>query len=119
MFKGIACIVGAARFKELYDEAKRELTLMGYAVFDAGTFVHHEEDPKVVERLNAAHRYVSELHRKKIEIAHVVVLVAGEHEGEANYVGRDTKSDLDYARRLNKSILYYKNGRLFNFQGFV
>ena len=106
-FRGIACIIGSCRFSKFYREVNRELTIRGWIVLDAGSYVYDETDPNVISRLNAAHASVGQLHRLKIALANLVVLVTGPHNGQELYIGENTQSDLSLAQRLHKPILMW------------
>ena len=106
-FRGFACIVGSCRFSKLYREANRELTLRGWIVLDAGCYVHDEVDPEIIGRLIGAHKDVAELYHLKIALASIVVLVAGPYGGQELYFGEDTRRGLEFARSLNKQVVYW------------
>lgn len=107
VLRGIACIIGSCRFSKLYREVNRELTIRGWIVLDAGSYVYDETDREIVSRLNAAHAFVGELHHLKIALSNLVVLVAGPHNGQELYIGENSQADLTLAHFLHKPVLMW------------
>lgn len=98
----IVCLCGSTRFGAAFREANLAETLRGKIVLsigcdmrsDAELFAHNtdSEREQVKERLD-------KLHLRKIDLAdEVLILNAG------GYIGESTQRELDYARRLGKTV---------------
>lgn len=92
----IACICGSTRFAEEMREVNRDLTLKGYIVLAPGVFQRQGDELTPDEK-----DLLDSLHLRKIDLAHLVVIV-----NPGNYIGQSTRRELNYASLLKKTIRF-------------
>lgn len=98
----IVCLCGSTKFKEVFEQENRRLTLDGYIVLSAGVF------PNAPENASGGiddeqKRALDELHLEKIRLSDEVrVLNVG------GYVGDSTAAEIAYAQRLGTPVSYYE-----------
>ena len=91
------CLCGSTRFKEVFFKVARQFTLDGYIVTMPMVFVHQGDDDITDEQKDL----LDELHKAKIANADLVyILNCGQ------YIGKSTKSEIEWAKSLNKKIKY-------------
>jgi len=90
----VVTISGSMRFAEKMMEVAEELELKGFAViqctYDVSGRKYKKSDIETLRRT----------HNKKIEISDALYVV-----NVGGYIGSSTKSEIEYARSLNKEIL--------------
>lgn len=93
----IITICGSLKFqKEMMVEAQK-LALQGNCVFTPIYPVL-----KNIEITKEQLHFLKEEHFKKIELSDVIYVINKEH-----YIGESTKLEIEYAKSLNKKIIYY------------
>lgn len=93
------CLVGSSRFKELYDQCNRRLTLAGHVVYSIAMV-------STGDRLKPEEKEVLDLvHLMKIQESEAVFLVTD----ASGYYGDSTRRELTWARILNKHIFAEPN----------
>lgn len=107
----IATICGSNRFWDSILAVNAELTLKGWMVFQSGFNGHAEEAIKRFSsnEWEAIKLKLDRLHRKKIELAELIVIVDTNILTCANkksYIGESTTNEIQYAQRLGKRIFY-------------
>ena len=99
----IVCLCGSTRFKDAFDEANYQETMAGRIVLSVG-FLMHATGNKHGQSVGATPEQkiaLDELHKRKIDLAdEVLVLNVG------GYIGDSTRSEIEYAERLNMPIRY-------------
>mgnify|MGYP001148780196 CR=1 FL=1 len=96
----IACICGSSKFKDdMLAEAKR-LTLNGHVVVMPHVFSHCGDEITDEQKVK-----LDDLHRRKIDMAESVVIVT-----RNGYIGESTRSEIEYAEKMNKDIYYEDYG---------
>ena len=98
----IVCLCGSTRFKDAFIEATRNETLKGRIVLSVGVFGHHEGldmNGEVKDRLD-------ELHKRKIDLADEILVLNVD-----GYVGKSTRSEINYAKTRNKPIRWLEPKR--------
>lgn len=104
---GIATLCGSTRFEKEAFEAHRKLTLLNWAVFMCGFWVHGmHRDLEFTEPEMAA---VKHLHFHKILESNVVVIVSD----ATGYTGDSTKEELAFCKVRNIPV-YYFDGEVFS-----
>ena len=101
----IVTLCGSTKFKEKFEEVNKLLTLEGHIVLSVGVFSHSDnvyisEDQK--EMLDI-------LHKEKIDLSDCIYVI-----NVGGYVGNSTKSEIDYAIKNNKMLLFLETHN-FNF----
>ena len=102
----VITLCGSTKFKKEFQEVQKKLTLEGNIVISVGLF-GHSGDSEVWENQNEntlteTKKMLDDMHKRKIDMAdEIFVIDVGE------YIGESTKSEIEYAKRKNKTIRYY------------
>ena len=92
----VITLCGSTRFKEDFERVNRELTLRGWVVLSVGCFGHSgdtvTEEAKVM---------LDEIHKQKIDMADAIYVI-----NRDNYIGESTRSEIEYAKKHDKAIMY-------------
>ena len=99
----VICLCGSTKFKDTFLEAQKLLTLQGCVVLSVGCFGHADghnwdDDTKIA---------LDRLHKWKIKMSDSIVVC---HEN--GYVGSSTKSEIEFASKLRKSIKWFSLEKL-------
>lgn len=101
----IVVLCGSTRFFDQYQAANYAYTINGYIVLSVGFYPHatgrsghgegvgHSSEAKVV---------LDELHKRKIDLADIVVVVSD----ASKYYGESTRSEIEYAEKQGKPVYY-------------
>ena len=94
----VITLCGSTRFKEQFLEAQKRLTLEGNIVISVGLFGHSGDDevwtPGTKEMLD-------NMHKRKIDMADAIYVI-----NVGGYIGSSTRSEIEYAEKHGKTILY-------------
>ena len=92
----VITLCGSTRFKEDFERVNREFTLKGFVVISVGCFGHSgdtvTEEAKVM---------LDEIHKQKIDMADAIYVI-----NRDNYIGESTRSEIEYAKKHDKAIMY-------------
>jgi hypothetical protein len=102
---GIVTLCGSTKFKDTFLLLNRELTMAGYVVLMPGVFLHREADPAMKERILASKEALDVLHKEKIVMSDVIVVV-----DVGKYIGDSTKSEIMFADNHNKPVFRFSDG---------
>ena len=97
----IICLCGSTRFYEEFRKANLKETLNGKIVLSIGC------DFKSDDALNLTDKdkeRLDELHKRKIDLADEVLIL-----NKDGYIGESTRSEIEYAEKHNKKIMYLEN----------
>ena len=99
MSKGIITLCGSTKFYKTFQDVNKELTLQGYIVLPIGAVLDKtaEQDNKIF-RLKAM---LDELHKEKIAMSNAIFVLDVD-----GYIGKSTKSEIEFAKKHNKKIYY-------------
>jgi hypothetical protein len=94
----VITLCGSTRFKEQFLEAQKRLTLEGNIVISVGLFGHSGDEevwtPGTKEMLD-------NMHKRKIDMADAIYVI-----NVGGYIGSSTRSEIEYAEKHGKTILY-------------
>ncbi len=97
----VITLCGSTRFKELFLEAQKRLTLEGNIVISVGLFGHSGDEevwtPGTKEMLD-------NMHKRKIDMADAIYVI-----NPGGYIGESTRSEIEYAKANGKKVLYLEN----------
>ena len=93
----IITICGSLKFQKEMMAETQKLALQGYCVFTP-TYQVLKNIDITKEQL----QLLTEEHFKKIELSDIVFVI-----NKNNYIGQGTKLEIEYAKSLNKKIIYY------------
>ena len=94
----VITLCGSTRFKEQFLEAQKRLTLEGNIVISVGLFGHSGDDEVWAE---GTKEMLDNMHKRKIDMADAIYVI-----NVGGYIGESTRSEIDYATRHGKEILY-------------
>ena len=92
----IMCLCGSTKFKQEYLNICKEMTLKGFIIVMPGLFAHAGD--KISNEQKEA---LDALHLHKIDISDTVYII-----NKNGYIGSSTKNEINYAKSLNKKIIY-------------
>ena len=95
----VITLCGSTRFKDDFERINRELTLMGNIVISVGAFGHagdtFTDEQKVM---------LDDIHKRKIDMADAIYVI-----NKDGYIGQSTRSEIAYAIRLGKQIIFMED----------
>ena len=94
----VITLCGSTRFKEQFLEAQKQLTLEGNIVISVGLFEHSGDDEVWADGVK---KLLDDMHKRKIDMADAIYVINPD-----GYIGESTRSEIEYARRNGKEILY-------------
>jgi hypothetical protein len=94
----VVCLCGSTRFSEAFRNANFSETLAGRIVLTIGCDFKSDED---LHLSNGDKERLDELHKRKIDLADEVLIL-----NVGDYIGKSTKSELEYAKQHGKRIRY-------------
>lgn len=113
MSKGIICLCGSTKFYQLFDEMNYWLTIRDYIVLSIGC--HSKSDYSIgIEEIMNHKTMLDRLHKEKIAMADAILVL-----DKNAYVGESTRSEIEYAKKLGKPILFYSRHEYLNLDFFA
>ena len=94
----VITLCGSTRFKDQFLEAQKRLTLEGNIVISVGLFGHSGHDEVWTE---GTKEMLDNMHKRKIDMADAIYVI-----NVGGYIGDSTRSEIDYANRNGKEIIY-------------
>ena len=94
----VVTLCGSTKFKDEFLEAQKKLTLEGYIVLSVGLFGHAGDDEVWNE---GTKEMLDEMHKAKIKMSDMIFVI-----NPGGYIGESTRSEIEWARELNKKIKY-------------
>ena len=95
----VITLCGSTRFKEDFERINKELTLAGNIVISVGAFGHSgdtfTEEQKIM---------LDDIHKRKIDMADAIYVI-----NKGGYIGSSTRSEIQYALRTGKQIIYMED----------
>ena len=95
----VITLCGSTRFKEDFERVNKELTLAGNIVISVGCFGHagdvFTDEQKVM---------LDDIHKRKIDMADAIYVI-----NKDGYIGESTRSEIQYAARLGKHIIFMED----------
>ena len=95
----VITLCGSTRFKEDFERVNRELSLAGNIVISVGCFGHSgdvfSDEQKIM---------LDDIHKRKIDMADAIYVI-----NKDGYIGSSTRSEIQYALRLGKQIIYMED----------
>ncbi len=95
----IITLCGSTKFKDEYIAVQKRLTLEGNIVISVGLFGHSGDSEALIEETK---KMLDDMHKRKIDLADEIFVI-----NPNGYIGKSTKSEIEYAKRNNKGVTYY------------
>lgn len=96
----IACICGSTKFKETMEQVRKTLTREGYIVLGPEIFGHAGDDLTSEEK-----EMLDDMHKQKILLSDVVVIVDRANKEDRSYLGESTLSEIIFAQEHKKTVM--------------
>ena len=101
----VITLCGSTRFKDAFIEAQKRLTLEGNIVISVGLF-GHSGDSEVWDgmdegTISKTKEMLDDMHKRKIDMADGIYVI-----NVGGYIGESTRSEIEYAKALGKSVDY-------------
>ena len=97
----VITLCGSTKFKDEFLREQKRLTLEGNIVISVGLFGHSGDDEVWTENTK---EMLDDMHKRKIDMADEIFVV-----NKGGYVGTSTKSEIEYATKTGKNIVYMEN----------
>ena len=94
----VITLCGSTRFKDQFIEAQKRLTLEGNIVISVGLFGHSGDNEVWAE---GTKEMLDDMHKRKIDMADAIYVI-----NVGGYIGSSTKSEIEYAKKNGKEVLY-------------
>lgn len=94
----IITVCGSYKFKKEMIEIAEKMTLEGNCIITPNDLTKTDKDSYTEEEIIM----IDNMHKEKIKISDAILVV-----NVNGYIGNSTKSEIEYAKSLNKEILYY------------
>lgn len=100
----VITLCGSTRFKNEFFAAQKALTLGGNIVISVGVFGHDPDLTKEEQQyIENNKQMLDDMHKRKIDMADAIMIISPN-----GYVGKSTKSEIEYAKAHNKEVLYWE-----------
>ncbi len=94
----IITVCGSLKFKEEMLEIALKMGLMGDCIITPIFPTNIDKDVYTKEELEM----LGKMHKEKIKLSDAILVVNVD-----NYIGSSTQSEIEFAKQLNKEIIYY------------
>ena len=94
----VVTICGSSKFKKEMVLAAEKLTLEGNCVLMPNELSRNSKDDYTLEEA----LMIDKMHKEKIKLSDAILVV-----NVNGYIGSSTKSEIEYAKSLEKEIIYY------------
>ena len=94
----VITICGSYKFKKEMIDIAEKLTLEGNCVLMPNELSRNSKDDYTLEEA----LMIDKMHKEKIKLSDAILVV-----NVNGYIGSSTKSEIEYAKNLNKEIIYY------------
>lgn len=100
----IICLCGSTKYKILFEEWNKNLTLQGNIVLSVGLFGKTKNDTGKENNFSITDKQkimLDELHKRKIDLSDEIFVI-----NKNGYIGESTRSEIEYAKKHNKIVSY-------------
>lgn len=94
----IITVCGSYKYKKEMIEITEMMTLKGNCMITPNELTQSSKDAYTKEDI----QMIDQMHKEKIKISDAILVV-----DVGGYIGNSTKSEIEYAKSLNKEIIYY------------
>lgn len=100
----IVTLIGSTKYEKTFRKLEEELSLKGYLVFSPLVYNQSGNHPRCSVKCKEVLDMAAQM-----KIIHSSIVVVVDVDG---YIGKSTKEQLDFAKFLNKPLLYYSKGEV-------
>ena len=94
----VITLCGSTRFKDVFMEEQKRLTLEGNIVISVGLFGHSGDDEAWTEETK---EMLDDMHNRKIDMADEIFVM-----NVGGYIGSSTRLEIEYAAATGKAVNY-------------
>lgn len=94
----VITLCGSTKFKDEFIKEQKRLTLEGNIVISVGMFGHSGDNEVWTENTK---EMLDDMHKRKIDMADEIFVI-----NKDGYIGSSTKSEIEYANRHGKKVVY-------------
>jgi len=94
----VITLCGSVKFKDIFMEKQRELTLQGNIVISVGFFGLPDDREVLKEDIK---EMLDDIHKRKIDMADIVYII-----NPNGYIGSSTQSEIEYAHAHGKQVQF-------------
>ena len=97
----VITLCGSTRFKDVFMNVQKRLTLEGNIVISVGLFGHSGDDEVWVP---GTKEMLDDMHKRKIDMADEIFVI-----NVGRYIGESTRAEIEYAMANGKPVRYLEN----------
>ena len=97
----VITLCGSTKFKDEFLREQKRLTLEGNIVISVGLFGHSGDNEVWNDNTK---EMLDDMHKRKIDMADEIFVI-----NKDGYIGSSTKSEIEYANKMNKKVIYMEN----------
>lgn len=94
----VITLCGSTKFKDDFIREQKRLTIEGNIVISVGMFGHSGDDEVFDGNVK---EMLDDMHKRKIDMADEIFVI-----NKGGYVGSSTKSEIEYAMKTNKKVVF-------------
>lgn len=94
----VITVCGSYKFKKEMIEITEKMTLKGNCMLTPNELAKSDKNAYTKEEA----LMIDKMHKEKIKLSDAILVV-----NVNNYIGNSTKSEIEFAKSLNKEIIYY------------
>lgn len=95
----IITVCGSLKYKDEIMKATEEMALQGNCMLS----MVYPTNPDINAYTDEEKELLGKMHKERIKMSDAILVVNVD-----NYIGSSTKSEIEFAQKLNKEIIYYK-----------
>ena len=95
----VITLCGSTKFKEDFERVNRRLTLDGNIVISVGCYGHSGDTFTDEQKI-----MLDDIHKRKIDMADAIYVI-----NKNGYIGASTRSEIQYALKTGKHIMYMED----------
>ena len=96
----IITLCGSTKFKSVFNRVAQRISLMGHIVLTPTIFSHADN----IELTEEKFQTLKKVHLDKIAMSDAIIIINVD-----GYIGETTREEIEYAKKLNKEIIYLKD----------
>jgi len=95
----VITLCGSTKFRKEFEKANKDLTLAGNIVISVGCYGHSGDTFTDEQK-----EMLDDIHKAKIDLSDAIYVI-----NKDGYIGASTKSEIKYAEKTGKEILYMED----------